>query len=114
MGDAEATLEDDKNYIRGLLQKAEALYQKGDFEYALVFYHRGNKLRAEVKGFRLGIQKCQEAIDNSIGTTAGVQLSNEGDLTYFYEADEKNKKQEKNKKKNLEKKKKKKKKKKKS
>ena len=34
---------------------------------ALVFYHRGNKLRPEVEGFRLGIQKCQEAINNSIG-----------------------------------------------
>ena len=48
--------------------KAEALYQKGDFETALVFYHRGNKLRPELQEFRLGIQKCEEAIDNSIGS----------------------------------------------
>lgn len=48
--------------------KAEALYQKGDFESALVFYHRGNKLRPELQEFRLGIQKCEEAIDNSIGS----------------------------------------------
>jgi hypothetical protein len=39
----------------------------GDFEHALVFYHRGNKLRPEQQEFRLGIQKAQEAIDNSIG-----------------------------------------------
>ena len=32
-----------------------------------MFYHRGNKLRPEVQAFRLGIQKSQEAIDNSVG-----------------------------------------------
>lgn len=48
--------------------KAEALYQKGDFETALVYYHRGNKLRPELQEFRLGIQKSQEAINNSIGS----------------------------------------------
>ena len=52
---------------QGLLQKAESLYQCGDFEFSLVFYHRGNKLRPELQEFRLGIQKAQEAIDNSIG-----------------------------------------------
>ncbi|KAJ1518276.1 Tetratricopeptide repeat protein 25 [Coelomomyces lativittatus] len=50
-----------------MYQKAEALYAKGDFEMALVFYHRGNKLRPELDEFRLGIQKAREAIDNSIG-----------------------------------------------
>ena len=54
-------------FVQGLKQKAEALYTKGNFEFALVFYQRGFKLRPEVKEFRLGIQKAQEAIDNSIG-----------------------------------------------
>jgi hypothetical protein len=54
--------------LQALCMKAEALYQKGDFEAALVFYHRGNKLRPELQEFRLGIQKCQEAINNSIGS----------------------------------------------
>ena len=54
-------------FTQGLKQKAEALYTKGNFEFALVFYQRGFKLRPEVKEFRLGIQKAQEAIDNSIG-----------------------------------------------
>lgn len=67
LADAEETLKDDKNYTKGLYQKAEALYQKGDFEFALVFYHRGHKLRPELKDFRLGIQKTEEAIQNSIG-----------------------------------------------
>ena len=53
--------------FQALLMKAEALYQKGDFESALVFFHRGNKQRPELSEFRLGIQKAQEAINNSIG-----------------------------------------------
>ena len=40
----------------------------GDFEYALVFYHRGNKIRPDLQEFKLGIQKAQEAINNSIGS----------------------------------------------
>jgi len=50
-----------------LYQKAEALYQKGDFETALMYYHRGHRLRPELQEFRLGIQKSQEAINNSVG-----------------------------------------------
>ncbi|KAJ3412321.1 Tetratricopeptide repeat protein 25 [Chytridiales sp. JEL 0842] len=74
LGDSQAALEDanmalkeDKDFFKGVFQKAEALYAKGDFEMALVFYHRGNKLRPELDEFRLGIQKAREAIDNSIG-----------------------------------------------
>ena len=54
--------------FQGLYQKAEALYSKGEFELALVFYHRGHKLRPELQEFRLGINKAQEAIDNSVGS----------------------------------------------
>ena len=32
----------------------------GDFEFALVFYHRGHKLRPELEEFRLGIQKVRQ------------------------------------------------------
>ena len=52
---------------QGLYQKAETMYAMGDFEYALVFYHRGDKIRPDIKAFTLGIQKAQEAINNSIG-----------------------------------------------
>ena len=55
-------------YIQGLYQKAEALYSKGEFEYALLYYHRGYKLRQDQEEFKLGIQKAQEAIDNAIGS----------------------------------------------
>ena len=54
-------------FKQGVYQKAQALYYQGDFEMALVFYHRGHKLRPELHEFRLGIQKAQEAIDNSVG-----------------------------------------------
>lgn len=40
----------------------------GDFEFALVFYHRGYRLRPELQKFRLGIEKSQEAIVNCIGS----------------------------------------------
>ncbi|CAH1249599.1 TTC25 [Branchiostoma lanceolatum] len=89
--DAEAALKDDKEYIKGLLMKAEALYSKGDFEHSLVFYHRGHKLRPEVDEFRLGIQKAQEAINNSVGAPSSVKLENKGD-TSFLSKQEDNKK----------------------
>uniref|UniRef100_A0A8C6XQ82 Outer dynein arm-docking complex subunit 4 n=1 Tax=Naja naja TaxID=35670 RepID=A0A8C6XQ82_NAJNA len=64
--DAEASLTADKEFTKGLYQKAEALYTMGDFEFALVFYHRGHKLRPDLQKFRLGIQKSKEAIENSV------------------------------------------------
>ncbi|XP_062614023.1 outer dynein arm-docking complex subunit 4-like isoform X9 [Saccostrea cucullata] len=86
--DAEEALRQDKEFIPGLYQKAEAMYQLGDFETALVFFHRGHKLRPELQEFRLGIQKAQEAINNSIGQPDSVKLTAEGDLTYFYKQEE--------------------------
>lgn len=65
--DAEAALKMDKSYIKAIYQKAEALYYLGDFELSLMFYHRGLRLRPELEGFRLGVQKAQEAIENTIG-----------------------------------------------
>lgn len=90
--DAESSLADDKTFHKGIFQKAEAMYYKGDFELALVFYHRGHKLRPELQEFRLGIQKAQEAIENSVGTSDRVKLNTTGDLTFFTEQDEKQKK----------------------
>lgn len=55
-------------FLQGLYQKAVALYTMGDFEFALVYYHRGHKLRPDLQEFRLGIQKAQEAIYNSVGS----------------------------------------------
>ncbi|XP_067928491.1 outer dynein arm-docking complex subunit 4-like [Watersipora subatra] len=89
--DAETCLSDDPEYHKGIFAKAEALYCKGEFELALVFYHRGNKLRPELHEFRLGIQKAKEAIDNAVGTPQAVKLTKEGDLSFFAKQDEKTK-----------------------
>ncbi|KAK2833164.1 hypothetical protein Q5P01_017053 [Channa striata] len=83
--DAETSLKGDKSFFEGLYQKAEALYYIGEFEFALVFYHRGQKLalRPQVEDFRLGIQKAQEAIENSIGSPTSVKLEIKGDLSFL-------------------------------
>ncbi|XP_003642871.3 outer dynein arm-docking complex subunit 4 [Gallus gallus] len=81
--DAEASLQSDKTFPEGLYQKAEALYTMGDFEFALVFYHRGCELRPELQKFRLGIQKSHEAIINCIGSPSSVKLKNKEDLCFI-------------------------------
>ncbi|XP_052079857.1 outer dynein arm-docking complex subunit 4-like isoform X9 [Mytilus californianus] len=93
--DSEEALREDKDFIRGLYQKAEALYQIGDFETALVFFHRGHKLRPELQELRMGIQKSEEAINNSIGTPESVKLQASGDLSYFFKHEEEEKKKQK-------------------
>ena len=45
-----------------MLSNADALYNKGDFEKALLYYHKGRKLRPNADEFRLGIQKSEEAL----------------------------------------------------
>ncbi|TKC49346.1 hypothetical protein EI555_016887 [Monodon monoceros] len=80
--DAEASLQGDPTFCKGLLQKAETLYTMGDFEFALVFYHRGYKLRPD-REFRVGIQKAQEAINNSVGSPSSIKLENKGDLSFL-------------------------------
>lgn len=52
--------------LQGLFQKAQVLYTRGEFEYALMYFHRGYKKRPELQEFRIGIQKCEEAIKNSL------------------------------------------------
>nr|XP_009934133.1 PREDICTED: tetratricopeptide repeat protein 25 [Opisthocomus hoazin] len=68
---------------KGLYQKAEALYTMGDFEFALVFYHRGYRLRPELQKFRLGIEKSQQAIVNCIGSPSSIKLENKEDLCFI-------------------------------
>ncbi|CAF2393043.1 unnamed protein product [Rotaria sp. Silwood2] len=89
--DAEHSLKANKEFTKGLYQKAEALYAMGEFELALMFYHRGKKLRSDLREFQLGINKAQEAIDNSVGDPNRVKLEASGDLSIFYKNDEKKK-----------------------
>ncbi|XP_005141151.2 outer dynein arm-docking complex subunit 4 [Melopsittacus undulatus] len=81
--DAEASLQKDQTFSKGLYQKAEALYTMGDFEFALVFYHRGYRLRLEPHKFLLGIEKSQEAIINCIGAPSSIKLENKGNLCFL-------------------------------
>ncbi|XP_031723707.1 outer dynein arm-docking complex subunit 4 isoform X1 [Anarrhichthys ocellatus] len=83
LNDAEASLKADTSFYEGLYQKAEALYYMGEFEFALVFYHRGQKLRPQMQEFRLGIQKAQEVIENSVGSPSSLKLKVKGDLSFL-------------------------------
>uniref|UniRef100_A0A3B4ZKA2 Outer dynein arm-docking complex subunit 4 n=1 Tax=Stegastes partitus TaxID=144197 RepID=A0A3B4ZKA2_9TELE len=83
--EAEASLTVDPTFHEGIHMKAEALYYMAEFEFALVFYRRGQKLHPLSHEFRLGIHKAQEAIENSIGSPSSGQLKNEGDLSFFRE-----------------------------
>ncbi|XP_041318896.1 outer dynein arm-docking complex subunit 4 isoform X1 [Pyrgilauda ruficollis] len=80
--DAEASLEIDNTFYEGLYQKAEALYAMGDFEFALVFYHRGRRLRPDLHKFQLGINKAEEAIINCIGNPSSVKLETKEELCF--------------------------------
>ncbi|KAF9413212.1 hypothetical protein HW555_008492 [Spodoptera exigua] len=71
--DAEAALKLDPKDAKALLRKAEALYYCGEFEMSLVHYHRGLRARPDLNDFRLGVQKAQEAIENTIGAVKVVK-----------------------------------------
>ncbi|KAJ0058311.1 hypothetical protein NL108_013182, partial [Boleophthalmus pectinirostris] len=86
--EAENSLKADKTYFEGLHQKAEALYYMGEFEFAKVCNHRGLKIRPEIQEFRVGIQKAQEAIENTAGSPSSVKLESKGDLSFFQKDDE--------------------------
>ncbi|XP_053963004.1 outer dynein arm-docking complex subunit 4 isoform X1 [Anastrepha ludens] len=73
--DAETALAEDKNNIRAIYQKAEALYFLGQFEQSLMFFHQGLRTRPELSSFRLGVQKTQEAIENTIGKSSARNMA---------------------------------------
>lgn len=52
----------------------------GEFEFALMFYHKGQKLRPQIEEFRLGIQKATKAIEDTIGNL----YSSENLQQHFY------------------------------
>lgn len=54
----------------------------GEFEFALMFYHKGQKLRPQIEEFRLGIQKATKAIEDTIGKHA--RLSGKLQQHFFY------------------------------
>jgi tetratricopeptide (TPR) repeat protein len=74
LSDAQAALDEDGNYINGLYQYAEALFNLGLFEQAAISYHRGFRARRDKEEFRIGINKCQEAIRRAIGERQATQI----------------------------------------
>lgn len=73
--DADKTLESDPTYYKGLLMKAESLFASAEFEYALIYYHRGASTRPDIKDFRLGIEKCKVSINDSIDAKSIAPLT---------------------------------------
>nr|CAH8830964.1 unnamed protein product [Trichobilharzia regenti] len=76
--DTDTALSEDPNYYKALYIKAQILYNKGDFEHALMFFHRGQQQRPELQMFRLGIQKCEEAVENSLKDHKKVKIASGG------------------------------------
>lgn len=74
LSDADHVLNEDPNFFKAVFMKAEALYAIGDFEFALVHFHRGNRARPEFSEFRVGVQKAREAIENAIGNPHEVKI----------------------------------------
>ncbi|KAI9101187.1 hypothetical protein DFS34DRAFT_570241, partial [Phlyctochytrium arcticum] len=64
--DAEIALEADPTFAKALTAKADAMYGSGDFEGALMWYHRGAQSRPDVDDFRVGVGRCQEAIMSAV------------------------------------------------
>eukprot|EP00755_Sulcionema_specki_P019895 Sspe_Gene.70605::Locus_41699_Transcript_1_1_Confidence_1.000_Length_1912::g.70605::m.70605 len=54
---------------KGVLQKAETYYARGDYETALLYYHRGRAKRPDVHAFDDGIRKCETAIERILSST---------------------------------------------
>uniref|UniRef100_A0A3P9GZW2 Outer dynein arm-docking complex subunit 4 n=1 Tax=Oryzias latipes TaxID=8090 RepID=A0A3P9GZW2_ORYLA len=81
--DAELSLKHDKSFPEGVYQKAKVLFYMGEFEFSLVFYHRGQSIRTQMQCFTLGIKKAQEAIKNAVGDSTDVKLKVGGDLSFL-------------------------------
>jgi tetratricopeptide (TPR) repeat protein len=67
--DVDRILARDRDSYKAIFLKGESLFSAGKFEFALIQYHRGHKLRGDLDDFRLGIQKCHEAIDLALSVT---------------------------------------------
>ncbi|KAK3241364.1 hypothetical protein CYMTET_48868 [Cymbomonas tetramitiformis] len=67
--DADLALKTDQDKVKykALQLKAEALHAKGDFEFAIVNFHRAALLRPDLHEFQYGIQKATDAINKCFG-----------------------------------------------
>ncbi|KAH8853936.1 Tetratricopeptide repeat protein 25 [Schistosoma japonicum] len=78
LSDVDIALSEDSNYYKALYLKGQILYSKGEFEHALVYFHRGHQQRPELQIFRLGIQKSEEAIENSLTNHKKIKVRSGG------------------------------------
>ncbi|XP_024127129.1 tetratricopeptide repeat protein 25 isoform X2 [Oryzias melastigma] len=81
--DAELSLKQDKFFPEGLHQKAKVLYSMGELEFSLQFYHQAQQACPQMQHFKLGIQKAQEAVENSVDSLTDVKLKVGGDLSFL-------------------------------
>ena len=64
---AEYVLDQVPRNSKGILIKAESLFNLCQFELALVYFHRGQSINSpELDDFRLGIQKCRKTIQATV------------------------------------------------
>ena len=68
--DAEKALNINNCSTRAIIAKAEALYNLGQFEKALVQFERGWRVRQDPE-IKIGIVKCRDVILNTVGANAG-------------------------------------------
>jgi tetratricopeptide (TPR) repeat protein len=64
--DVDLVLRDHPESPQAILTKAEAYFSMGEFEFALVFFQRGQSIRKDIVAFRDGVTKCKSAILDSI------------------------------------------------
>ncbi|XP_046573375.1 outer dynein arm-docking complex subunit 4-like [Haliotis rubra] len=82
LADAEKALSIDNVYPPAVLQKATIFYTLGNYDMALLFYHRGHKVSPDSVQFQEGIARCRQHI--SVATKGKtMKLTEAGDLTLY-------------------------------
>ncbi len=59
----------DSLYPRLVALRADTLYQMGEYEHALMHYHRGNRVK-KTDAFRMGIMQATDAIHTALKLVA--------------------------------------------
>ncbi|XP_046329550.2 outer dynein arm-docking complex subunit 4-like isoform X2 [Haliotis rufescens] len=82
LADVEGALSIDNVYPPAILQKATIFYTLGNYDMALLFYHRGHKVSPESTQFQEGITRCRRHITETTKGTS-MKLTEAGDLTLY-------------------------------
>ena len=85
LNDANEALSYQTNDAYSILLKAEALYYKGEFEWALMYYHQGQRIRGNMKRFKIGINKCIKEIESTLLIySKNLNINNELDFENLF------------------------------